>query len=313
MLAAQGHKMTTKSAAAFATQPRRIDERDRTNVHDLFEQPESQEYPYDTVTQRSELDLSCDESYAKYWLSEYGTEPDQIRVQDIFPLIQPVVSKYADQGLIIDFGCGPGSCLNEFFSWRPTQYIGVDVNKDFLELANEKYKDRSNIQFYRRDFDDISWFKDTPSNFDLGVSLFLLNELKHPDRFLYGARQLVKAKRGRLALVFTNPVLLLKDLTDYYLLGANRRKFEGVEGYRNSDGGRYVYSRGDYSVNYYHHSLTTLNKIFWDCGWRQQYFSEVYFTPGRHQDNTINRNMIENQYPKALFVLLEPKGHSPKA
>ena len=163
-------------------------------------------------------------------------------------------------------------------------------------------------------FNSNDWFKQVPSGFDLGVALFLLNELDHPESFLRGARHLVKtrtslARCSRLALVLINPILLLKDLSDYSLLRTNRRKFEELEGYSISASGWYVFSRGDYAVKHHHYSLTSLYKLFWDCGWRQQYLSEIYYSPGRCAEDIANNNrdMIEDQYPKALFVVLDPR------
>ena len=132
-----------------------VDEFGNANVLSLFRradplEPELLSYPYDTVKDRQELDQLRDETYAEYWLSEYGTEPDQFGFESIFPVMQRSLKKYAFQGTVIEFGCGPGSCVKEFLDWSPANYIGIDVNKRFLEEAKEKHKDKPNAHFYRK-------------------------------------------------------------------------------------------------------------------------------------------------------------------
>ena len=304
--------MSKKGAAeknlGIANSPARNRRINISNVYDLF--PSNEEYIYDTVRDRTELEMSSDKSYAEYWLDEYGTAPDQIRLQSIFPAIKSGLDKIrSDRSIsIVDLGCGSGGCVEAILSWGGvSRYVGIDVNDDFLNAAIEKYE-KLGAQFFRRDFDAQNWHKDTPSGFDLGLSIFVLNELKQPRQFLLGARHIVR-RGGHLALVVTNPQMVLKDLVDYYLLGANRRKIEGVKGYKGADSGQYVFSRGDFRAEYHHHSLTGLYRMFGECGWRQIYFQEIYFQPNILPHGIENnRNMIEDQYPKALLILLQRHG-----
>jgi len=50
----------------------------------------------------------------------------------------PDVEKYANQGSILDLGCGPGSTGNELNEDSYQSYTGVDISESFIQVATQR-------------------------------------------------------------------------------------------------------------------------------------------------------------------------------
>lgn len=259
---------------------------------------------------RSKLEMDRDDKYADYWINEYGVDPDAIRRDHIFPAIQKRGAKYADGGVVFDFGCGAGSAVDLVKSLGGRSYLGLDVNQKFLSVAAESYGNKD-FKFKRKNFDQSGWESDLTTRFNLGLSIFVLNELDNPRNYLRGIKRLAQrgasvseSKRGRLALVVTHPFLVLHDLTDFYERGSNQRKFENIEAYKSIEQGHYNFSRGDFAIPFKHWPLNELTKLVLDEGCKIEHFEELFFQP-RTTKRPDQRFHIESQFPRALFMMLK--------
>lgn len=263
--------------------------------------------------QRSQIDDERDKAYAEYWLAEYGVSPDKIRNESIFPVIQDRLAPYARGGVIYDFGCGVGNAVPFCRGLGAAKYVGFDVNQYFLEAAESAYADNS-TSFIRKNFDQAGWERSLTSTFDLGLSIFVLNELKNQRSYLSGIKTLCRrgskstrikeSEKSRLALIITHPFLVIKDLSDFYLSRTNSRKFENIETYKSSEQGRYEFSRGDFSIPYHHLPLGSVFDLVIQCGFKLEYYEEIFFGSAEQSDQSY-RTHVDNQFPKALLLILK--------
>lgn len=258
---------------------------------------------------RTQSEVDRDLKYAKYWLDEYGSVPDAIRINYIFPEIQRLAAKYALDGHVYDFGCGAGSAVQEVRGWRAQRYLGIDVNEKFIEVAKSEYGD-AHTSFVRRNFEQSGWHEGLTRGFDLGISLFVWNELRNPKPYLRGMKQLCKparrlseAKRSRLAMVFTHPVMILKDLSDFYFGRTNQRKFDNIESYRSPEAGHYVYTRGDFSIPFQHWPLADVFRLFSEEGWKVESVTEIFYSDGPGESDA--RNHVSSQFPRFICFILK--------
>jgi hypothetical protein len=254
-----------------------------------------------------------DKDYADYWLKEYGNEPDEIRTQQIFPVLQEEISKFADGGLVYDLGSGAGSAVREVLSWNCRQYIGVDINKTFIDSTKVKFR-HERVKFFRRTFEAPDWFHGLPLGYEVAISLFAINEIASPKNFLLGAKKLAEKtvqKRRRhgskvkplLALVFTHPALILKDLSDFHYLRSNQRKFENIDFYKMPSRGSYKFSRGNFAIDYHHWPLDFLINTSIGTGWRIQKLFEISHNE-RKKRGADARDIVANQFPKYVVLIL---------
>ncbi len=258
---------------------------------------------------RPQSELDRDVKYAKYWLDEYGAVPDAIRINYVFPEIQRLAARYALDGVVYDFGCGAGSAVQEVRGWRAQRYLGIDVNEKFVDVAKSSYGD-SQTSFVRRNFEQEGWEVGLTRGFDLGLSLFVWNELRNPRLYLRGMKQLCKPKKGtreskrsRLAIVFTHPVMILKDLSDFYFGRTNLRKFDNIESYRGPEAGHYVYSRGDFSIPFQHWPLADVFRMFSEERWHVESVTEIFYSDGKNEEDA--RNHVSSQYPRFICFVLK--------
>ncbi|RIJ30855.1 class I SAM-dependent methyltransferase [Henriciella algicola] len=263
---------------------------------------------------RSSLEEERDRQYAEYWIDEYGTAPDRIRNDHIFPAISQVASHFARDNVVYDFGCGVGNAVNFCLGMGASQYTGFDVNRHFLDAAKQTHESER-VSFIRKNFDQSGWERSITRSFDLGLSIFVLNELRDPRIYLRGIRKLCRrgsksnriseADKSRVCLVVTHPFLVLKDLSDFYFGRANSRKFLEIESYKSQDTGRYNFSRGNFAIPYTHFPTGDLFEMLIRLSFKIEHFEEIYFEPGELSEEETNRVHVNNQFPKALFFLLK--------
>ena len=71
----------------------------------------------------------------KIWDSEFsGTKWDFIN-ETASDCVYPFLKKYAQNGSILDLGCGPGNTANELANEAYQKYIGVDISEAALAKA----------------------------------------------------------------------------------------------------------------------------------------------------------------------------------
>jgi len=88
-----------------------------------------------------------------------------------------IFKKYVKDGhKVLDFGCGNGR-LVQIFNDKDIEYLGIDNNEKFIEIAKEKYPDRNFI------VKDIL-FADTDKQFDAIFMIAVLNHFDKDDRKL---------------------------------------------------------------------------------------------------------------------------------
>ena len=261
--------------------------------------------------ERSPIEQERDKKYAEYWLEEYGTSPDRIRTQFVFSELQRYASQYANGGVIFDFGCGTGNVLQEIRGWNIRNYLGIDINNHFIDAAQKAYPE-DDANFTDRNFDQDNWHTGLKvGGFDLGLSIFVLNELKNPRNYLRGIKALCKPakntsikKRSRLAMVITHPVMVLKDLSDFYEARSNQRKFENIEAYRSPEEGLYTFTRGDFSIPYKHWPMTDLFRMFKEEKWHVEEYVEGFYSINSTVSEDDIRSHVGSQYPKYLLLIL---------
>lgn len=254
-------------------------------------------------------DSERDKSYAEYWIEEYGHEPDEIREKFIFPIIKKKFKNRLEGSKIYDFGSGAGNIIPFCQRFGVSFYAGFDVNSVFLDASRAEYESAT-VRFYRRDFEQKGWQRGIQDDFDLGFSIFVINELKNAENYLRGIKKLFRKgrlaenKKSKLLLVATHPATVLKDLSDFYLERKNSRKFFKIDSYRGERIGEYSFSRGDFSVPYKHIPLSDLFNLFVKCGFKIEYCEEIFFSGNSNTTSEIKRNILDSEHPKAIFFIL---------
>src|SRR5271167_1368436 len=91
----------------------------------------------------------------KIWDKEFsGTKWDFINAT-ADDCVYPFLEKYAQNGNILDLGCGPGNTANELAGDVYQSYIGVDISEAALAKAVKRSKESGRTgknSFVNRDF-----------------------------------------------------------------------------------------------------------------------------------------------------------------
>lgn len=82
--------------------------------------------------------------------------------------VQANIIKDNNYKSIIDFGCRYG-VVNEFLSDYEYSYIGFDIHKELIDVANNRYSSNSNIEFKIGDWNRLS---DLNINYPIDVLIF---------------------------------------------------------------------------------------------------------------------------------------------
>ncbi len=94
---------------------------------------------------------------------------------------------YAEGKVVLDAGCGEG--LGSLIVAQSASYVvGIDLDKDIIKLAKEKYK-RENLSFLVSDIKDIP-FKS--KSFDMVICLEVIEHIEEQERALFEMKRVLK-------------------------------------------------------------------------------------------------------------------------
>jgi len=119
-----------------------------------------------------------------------------------------LANKYCKSGLILDLGCGLGWGTN--FLSSKGNVIGVDIDKDSIKKANEKYKHNKNVKFVVADAINLP-FKH--GSFDTVVSIEDIEHVKNQRKYLEEVYRVLK-DNGILILTTPNDGNLINRIAD---------------------------------------------------------------------------------------------------
>ncbi len=74
---------------------------------------------------------------AKLWIKNYELKKDIFRVKYLDPFLKRVINKKTSKATVLDIGCGWGTTIK--FLKPDQKYIGIDINKIFLEYIKKTY------------------------------------------------------------------------------------------------------------------------------------------------------------------------------
>jgi tRNA (uracil-5-)-methyltransferase TRM9 len=99
--------------------------------------------------------------------------------QRLQPGVVRILDQVSDLEQILDLGCGNGG-LAEELSKRGHQgiYLGLDSNRELLNMARERIPDSLSFTFLQRDLTDPDWDRELPHRgFDLIIAFAVLHHL----------------------------------------------------------------------------------------------------------------------------------------
>lgn len=153
----------------------------------------------------------------KFWL-KYPRFYDYIQILATGGFLQVVVRALPklDGKRVLDLGCGTGNLLNHI---KPKEYLGVDINKKFIQLAKKKFPDN--------DFKVLNLVKENLPNNNYDY-VFIMNVLHHlSDKQVLGIFRKIKKwkKAKKLIIVESRPVGMVGNFLEGMDAGENFRDF----------------------------------------------------------------------------------------
>lgn len=103
-----------------------------------------------------------------------------------YKLIQEYIKPFED-AKILDIGCGTGGTY-EYINVN-VEYVGFDINQEYIKFANEKY--HGSARFY---CSDVNSFLQIENNFDIVIAIGILHHLSdlESEKLIYMANRALK-------------------------------------------------------------------------------------------------------------------------
>lgn len=153
------------------------------------------------------------ENWFKFWFDNnylnlylFKQSEDLTRIQVDF-IIETLSLKPIHN--ILDLGCGIGRHLIEFGK-RGYSGIGIDINQDFIDIANEKKENLKNVKFIKMDLRELSFYDE----FDVAISLWTSFGYFTDEENLNVLKKINKALKahGKLLIDIENIYYLINNL-----------------------------------------------------------------------------------------------------
>lgn len=105
---------------------------------------------------------------------------------------------------ILELGCGTGRNLKKIYSLNLEfkKYIGLDFSPDMLDIAKNKFKKNSNVEFREK---DITKLDDIKENFDIILCVVVLSHLKDRPGFVNKSQELLSNGGSYFLMMHTKP------------------------------------------------------------------------------------------------------------
>jgi ubiquinone/menaquinone biosynthesis C-methylase UbiE len=137
---------------------------------------------------------------AQWYDQNMGTDGDTLNAIIIRPLILAMLGNI-ESAVILDAGCGSGYVTAELAE-HAEKVIGTDFAPNFISLCQQKYKDRSNLEFVGQDIEKPFQFAD--ASFDVIVCKMVLQYVRDIQPFASEAMRMLKSE-GKLLVVVDHP------------------------------------------------------------------------------------------------------------
>lgn len=131
-------------------------------------------------------------------------EKDAIKfILDYYDAIKKKGTRYADmtnmvkEGYVLDYGCGWG-CFSKIISEKGNKVLGIDIDKNSIEIAKSIIQEDDNLKFEMRDTKGID-----DETFDYVISTQVLEHTHNPGNYLMECNRVLK-KGGYLIISVPN-------------------------------------------------------------------------------------------------------------
>lgn len=117
---------------------------------------------------------------------------------------------------IIDLGCGTGFFLKEYLAGKTEKSLGVDIDKELLELAGENLRkeiQEDRVGLLRADASDLKGVGD--NSFDIALAIESIPNIKDLKAFASEVYR-VLSKEGKLVAVVNHPAFRIPKSADWY-------------------------------------------------------------------------------------------------
>lgn len=135
---------------------------------------------------------------------------------------------------ILDLGCGTGFFLKEYLQGKAARSLGIDIDKELLELAEENLREeigQGKVTLMRVDATDLTGIGE--NSFDIVMSIESIPNIKDFKKFALQVAK-VLAPGGKFVAVVNHPAFRVPQSADWYFDKDKQKQGRVVYKYKNS-------------------------------------------------------------------------------
>ena len=135
---------------------------------------------------------------------------------------------------IVDIGCGTGFFLKEYLKGTNEKALGIDIDKELLELASENLKEevlRDKVAFLKQDATNLGGMGE--NSFDIALSIESIPNIKDLKAFAKGVEKIL-TPGGKLIAVVNHPAFRIPQSSDWYFDKDKQKQGRVVYKYKTS-------------------------------------------------------------------------------
>lgn len=206
---------------------------------------------------------------AEWYDQNMGAEGDHLNANIIKPELLSLLGDL-DGRQVLDAGCGSGYLTSELAN-KAKSVVGTDFAPDFVELCQQKYSQRENLQFQQQDVTVPLDFEN--DSFDIVLSKMVLQYVPEIKTFANECFRVLKTS-GHLVLVVDHP-FHSQFFYAQSLAGKVNPKYEGIENYFSHQAHTKLSLWGKVELTWYPRTVSDYIKPFIDAGFGLETISEL--------------------------------------